>query len=199
MLERVESIEPRIRDYAEEWLDYYLDCWATLTERLPNKLVFTDYHNEDIALFRSADNQNGSDIPTILNSVRNVEPNANIYFTKRQGAIKCLNQNSDKKISVGDIRKTQLITTYGVGAIVDFKNDTVVIASTDDWDYSPNDADEVENRKIFSFLRSFISFMLLSVCRYPHHIAYSALIFTCPTSSFQKTNQTEYPQHLLQE
>ena len=50
---------------------------------------------------------------------------------------------SNKKISVGDIRKTQLITTYGVGAIVDFKNDTVVIASTDDWDYSPNDAGEV--------------------------------------------------------
>ena len=97
---------------------------------------------------------------------------------------------SDKKISVGDIRKTQLITTYGIGAIVDFKNDTVVIASTDDWDYSPNDADEVENRKIFSFLRSFISFMLLSVCRYPHHIAYSALIFTCPTSSFPKNKST---------
>lgn len=93
---------------------------------------------------------------------------------------------SDKKISVGDMRKTQLITTYGVGAIVDFKNDTVVISSTDDWDYSPNDAGEVENRKIFNFLRSFISFMLLSVCRYPHHIAYSTLIFTCPTSSFQK-------------
>ena len=63
---------------------------------------------------------------------------------------------SDKKISVGDIRK------YGIGAIVDFKNDTVVIASTDDWDYSPNDADEVENRKIFSFLRSFISFLASS-------------------------------------
>ena len=106
---------------------------------------------------------------------------------------------SDKKISVGDMRKTQLITTYGVGAIVDFKNDTVVISSTDDWDYSPNDAGEVENRKIFNFLRSFISFMLLSVCRYPHHIAYSALIITCPTSSFQKTNQTEYPPRLLQE
>lgn len=106
---------------------------------------------------------------------------------------------SDKKISVGDMRKTQLITTYGVGAIVDFKNDTVVISSTDDLDYSPNDAGEVENRKIFNFLRSFISFMLLSVCRYPHHIAYSALIFTCPTSSFQKTNQAEYPPRLLQE
>lgn len=92
MLERVESIEPRIRDYAEEW---------------------------HINIFR-------------------------------------------QKISVGDIRKTQLITTYGIGAIVDFKNDTVVIASTDDWDYSPNDADEVENRKIFSFLRSFISFLASS-------------------------------------
>ena len=69
---------------------------------------------------------------------------------------------SDKKISVGDIRKTQLITTYGVGAIVDFKNDTVVIASTDDWGYSPNDADEVENQKILNFLRSFISFLASS-------------------------------------
>ena len=69
---------------------------------------------------------------------------------------------SDKKISVGDIRKTQLITTYGVGAIVDFKNDTVVIASTDDWDYSPNDAGEVDNRKTFIFLKSFISFLASS-------------------------------------
>ena len=83
ILKRVEEIEPRIREFSEEWLDYYLDCWASLTESLPNKLVFSDYHNEDVALFRSADNQNGSDIPTILNSARNVEPTANIYFTKR--------------------------------------------------------------------------------------------------------------------
>ena len=58
---------------------------------------------------------------------------------------------SDKKISVGDIRKTQLITTYGVGAIVDFKNDTVVIASTDDWDYSPNDAGGRKSKNIQLF------------------------------------------------
>lgn len=83
ILKRVEEIEPRIRDYAEEWLDYYLNCWRDLVEILPNKLVFADYHNEDVALFRSADNQNNSDIPSILNSVRNVEPSANIYFTKR--------------------------------------------------------------------------------------------------------------------
>lgn len=57
---------------------------------------------------------------------------------------------SNEKISVGDIRKTQLITTFGVGSIVDFKDDTVIIASTDDWDFNPNDADEVESRKIFN-------------------------------------------------
>lgn len=83
ILKRVDSIEPRMTEYAEEWLDYYLDCWEQLTDALPNKLVFSDYHNEDTALFRSADNQNGSDVPSILNSVRNVEPSANIYFTKR--------------------------------------------------------------------------------------------------------------------
>lgn len=83
IISRVNDIEPRITDYAEKWLDYYLDCWEELAESLPNKLVFSDYHNEDVALFRSADNQNVSDIPTILNSVRNVEPTANIYFTKR--------------------------------------------------------------------------------------------------------------------
>lgn len=83
ILKRVEKIEPRILGYAEEWLDYYLDRWEELTESLPNKLVFSDYHNEDVALFRSAENQNGSDIPAILNAVRNVEPTANIYFVKR--------------------------------------------------------------------------------------------------------------------
>lgn len=57
---------------------------------------------------------------------------------------------SNEKISVGDIRKTQIITTFGVGSIVDFKDDTVIIASTDDWDYNPNDTEEVENRKIFN-------------------------------------------------
>ena len=57
---------------------------------------------------------------------------------------------SKEKISVGDIRKTQLITTFGIGSIVDFKDDTVIIASTDDWDYNPNDMEEVEKRKIFN-------------------------------------------------
>ncbi len=57
---------------------------------------------------------------------------------------------SNEKISVGDIRKSQLITTFGIGSIVDFKDDTVIIASTDDWDYNPNNEEEIEKRKIFN-------------------------------------------------
>ncbi|MEE5993609.1 MAG: helicase-related protein [Oscillospiraceae bacterium] len=83
MLKRIRDIEPRMVEYAEEWLDFYLECWEEAVQRLPNSLVFSNYHNEDVALFRSADNHGGSEIPTILNSVRNVEMSSNIYFVKR--------------------------------------------------------------------------------------------------------------------
>ncbi|MBP1547061.1 MAG: DUF1998 domain-containing protein [Oscillospiraceae bacterium] len=61
-----------------------------------------------------------------------------------------INIYSNEKYFVGSIRKTQLITTYGVGSVVDFKDDTVIIASTDSWDYDPNNPEEVESRKIFN-------------------------------------------------
>ena len=72
------------------------------------------------------------------------------FRKKTAGTEGSISKFSDEKISVGNIRKTQLITTYGVGSIVDFKDDTVVIASADDWDYNPNDEDEIKGRKIFN-------------------------------------------------
>ena len=39
----------------------------------------------------------------------------------------------------GDIRQNQLITSFGVGSIVDFIKDTVVIAGVDDWDEKNED------------------------------------------------------------
>lgn len=61
-----------------------------------------------------------------------------------------VNIYSSEKYFTGSIRKTQLITTYGVGSIVDFKDDTVIIASTDSWDYAPDNPEEVESRKIYN-------------------------------------------------
>lgn len=37
---------------------------------------------------------------------------------------------------VGDVRQSQLITTFGCGSIVDFLYDTVIIAGTDKWDWA---------------------------------------------------------------
>ena len=36
ILKRVGEIEPRIVSYAEEWLDYYLDCWVGNFDVLPS-------------------------------------------------------------------------------------------------------------------------------------------------------------------
>lgn len=42
------------------------------------------------------------------------------------------NKKTENKI-VGDLRQGQLISTYGIGSIVDFVDNTVIIAGTDDW------------------------------------------------------------------
>lgn len=39
---------------------------------------------------------------------------------------------------VGQIRQTQLITTFGCGSVVDLLDNTVIIAGTDFWDYAEN-------------------------------------------------------------
>lgn len=44
-----------------------------------------------------------------------------------------LNINKNKNRVVGDLRRTQLITTFGSGAIVDLPFDSVIIAGTDFW------------------------------------------------------------------
>lgn len=43
--------------------------------------------------------------------------------------------------NLGQIRTTQLITSYGVGAIVDFRDETGILAEADSW-YSPEAPDE---------------------------------------------------------
>lgn len=42
---------------------------------------------------------------------------------------------------LGELRTSQLITSFGVGAIVDFKNETAILGGADDW-YRPSDEDD---------------------------------------------------------
>lgn len=84
ILDRVSAIEPQMSEYAEEWLDYYIEYWCGRVDSLHESLVYYDYHNEDISLLKSAENAVNDEVPAILNSVRNVEASANVYFTKRR-------------------------------------------------------------------------------------------------------------------
>lgn len=43
--------------------------------------------------------------------------------------------------NLGQMRTTQLITSYGIGAIVDFRDETGILAEADKW-YSPEESDE---------------------------------------------------------
>ena len=42
-------------------------------------------------------------------------------------------KGSNKKSVVGELRRTQVITTYGPGAIVDLPDISVIMAATDYW------------------------------------------------------------------
>lgn len=46
------------------------------------------------------------------------------------------NKNKSVRITqnIGEIRKSQLISTFGIGSVVDFVKDTAIIAGVDDWD-----------------------------------------------------------------
>lgn len=54
-----------------------------------------------------------------------------------------------KKRIAGTVRQNQLITSFGVGSIVDFVRDTVIIAGVDDWDES-NDELRLYNENLQS-------------------------------------------------
>ena len=55
----------------------------------------------------------------------------------------------DSNRIIGEVRQTQLITTHGIGSVVDFLNDTAIIAGIDDWDADKN-KDNFEARKIYN-------------------------------------------------
>lgn len=54
--------------------------------------------------------------------------------------------NQQRPEHAGNVRQSQLISTFGVGSIVDFVHDTVIIAGVDNWDAGDN----WEERKLFN-------------------------------------------------
>ena len=54
--------------------------------------------------------------------------------------------NKQKPEHAGEVRQSQLVSTFGIGSIVDFVHDTVMISGVDDWDSAEN----WEERKLFN-------------------------------------------------
>jgi len=61
-------------------------------------------------------------------------------------------QANRKKRHVGTIRKSQLVTTYGPGSIVDFVNDTVIIAGSDFWSWANDEEYVVHHENLQNLL-----------------------------------------------
>jgi hypothetical protein len=57
--------------------------------------------------------------------------------------------SKQKPENAGEVRQSQLITTFGIGSIVDFVCDTVIIGGVDKWDRDDIDEDW-EDRKLFN-------------------------------------------------
>jgi hypothetical protein len=84
LLRRVSEIEPIARNFAEKYLDEFIEVWHDNARG--GKIVYDKYKegaraNEYYPLLTSADEQD-SDAYKTLNSVRNVDSNSNIYVRK---------------------------------------------------------------------------------------------------------------------
>lgn len=57
-----------------------------------------------------------------------------------------------KATKVGSLRRSQLITTYGCGAIVDLPRESVIVAGTDFWQHKDNDEYRITEENLQSLL-----------------------------------------------
>ena len=69
------------------------------------------------------------------------------------------NNNKNKIKNVGDVRISQLVSTFGCGAIVDFVDETVMIAGTDNWTWDNNREFKINNENLQRLLG--VDFFLL--------------------------------------
>lgn len=60
--------------------------------------------------------------------------------------------DKNKKVVVGSVRQSQLITTFGAGAMVDFVDHTVMISGIDDWSWATQDEYKIHNQNLQNLL-----------------------------------------------
>ena len=104
------------------------DDWAYLAEELLRYSWLDDARrppNNSRVLFRTSSTQNEGEW-SIPGSLREVEPTAAFYLDEGEAL-------SMTTRAIGSVRPSQVITTFGPGAIVDLQMLSVIIAGIDTW------------------------------------------------------------------
>jgi len=83
ILERIRSVYPNGVSDAEEWLTAVADAWEQLAEDNPDTLVYKSYGDGKYSLLFSGEQEESSEFPATLNSLRNVEPSSNVFICER--------------------------------------------------------------------------------------------------------------------
>ena len=71
-----------------------------------------------------------------------------------------------KKYAVGDVRPSQLLLTYGVGAIIDLPHLSTLIMGLDDWDTS--NMQEISEERLLQALQSTLGPQVKRLLSPPH-------------------------------
>ena len=64
-----------------------------------------------------------------------------------------MSQNAHLNLPVGEVRPTQLIFTYGVGALVDLPKLSVIVMGLDEWKLDPRYVHEIAEERLLTYIR----------------------------------------------
>ena len=133
--ERLRSVQSRIVDLLDSWqqdhrrlrsttaiaLQYQRTSW-TQPKPLLREMLDTDFESEHHRKFR------------VNRSLRDVEPSVNLFFEgpeRRQGRGRTTAVSA--RSAHGQIRRSQVITTWGPGALIDLPRHSGIVGGLDTW------------------------------------------------------------------
>jgi hypothetical protein len=83
ILARIKAIQPDSYSFAGDYLSDVAEKWEYLAHENPDTLVYADHKGNKVSLLQSAERDMLVDFPPVLNSLRNVEPSANVFIERR--------------------------------------------------------------------------------------------------------------------
>ena len=120
-------VRARLLSHSDEWAGFASDLlrysWLDDNRKPPNN---------SRVLLRTAGTENEGEWST-PGSLREVEPTAAFFLDEREGVAVA------SRRAVGDVRPSQIVTSFGPGAVVDLQTMSIIVAGIDGWPRDPED------------------------------------------------------------